>query len=331
MSERRFFVFRVNYGSYFNFIQKELAEGRLRQGWGPVPLKPEGASNKYDPQSYVDAYCKAWGNDLKDEARKRYNILYPMLEINPGDLIVIPKMPDARHFTIAESSGTYQFDLETPLNELKIDDFGHVIPVKTKKVFGYEAGLEAREVSKSFRAYQSAVNNIWKPSVINSILTLWQSDGKVSQDYHFTDDIQERLLDTLRGCLKSIAPKDVEQLIARALEQTGYRIVGRNRHDGQGADSDLILRFQLPLLGEIQDNFYIPLYVQIKHKFGVDHNDKHGIEQLANFPAEQNAIKILITTADNVSEDAYELANDNGIWLMSGDEALKLLVRGIGL
>lgn len=331
MSERRFLVIRVTYSEDgHNFIKKELAEGRLRQGWGPVPLKPEGAPSEYNPEPFVRAYCKAW-KASEAEARKRYNILYPMLEIKPGDLIVIPKTPDARHFTIAEAAGTYQFDLEIPRRELNKDDFGHVIPVgKTKKV-GYEESLSAREVSKAFRAYQSAVNNIWKSSVQDAILSLWEYDSHASQDRHFTDEMRDKLLNTLRSHLSSLAPKDVERLIARALEQAGYRIEGRNRFDGQGADTDLILRFRLPLLGDLQDNFVIHVYIQIKHKLGVDRNDTHDIEQLAAFPTEEKAIKILITTADNVSDEAYELAHEKGVWLISGDEALVLLARGIGL
>lgn len=71
--------------SKFEFVRNELLNNKiLRQGWGVEDLR-----------NGQDAYVKrehSKGNTDAKEAKKRFNILKPMLDIKVGDRIVIPRL-----------------------------------------------------------------------------------------------------------------------------------------------------------------------------------------------------------------------------------------------
>lgn len=50
---------------------------------------------------------KDWGNP----SPRRFAILRRMLELDRGDIVVMPKMPALNQFTIACASGRYRFEL----------------------------------------------------------------------------------------------------------------------------------------------------------------------------------------------------------------------------
>lgn len=87
------FVWRVPYStdrftdgtSKFEFVRDELLGKKiLRQGWGVEDLR-----NGQD--AYVERQRSKGYTDAK-EAKKRFNILKPMLDIDVGDRIVIPRL-----------------------------------------------------------------------------------------------------------------------------------------------------------------------------------------------------------------------------------------------
>lgn len=326
--ERRFYVFRVNYDQHKSFIEEELKAGRLRQGWGPVPLR-KADDEGYNPKAFVEGYRSTWPEDSEEEAAKRYGILFPMLEMQPGDLVIIPKIPDWDCFTLAEVSGTYRFDVETPLQKAGVKDFGHVIPINpaTLKVFRHNSSIPARTVSWSFRAYQKAINNIWSTGVQEAILALWEATP-TSQVTELDGQVHEEILEGLKNRLAHLKPGEVEQLVARAFARAGYVLDGRHRYDRKGGDADLLLTFRLPLLSELTPAS-VKLVVQVKNKQGVDKQASQGIEQLVAIAPEPSVMKVLVSTADSFSDEDYKLASEKGVYLLVGRNALALIARGI--
>ena len=144
-AERDWFtVFRTDEGN--EWLRDELVAGRLRQGWGAPGLGLTSADGEWVSKSDWSVAHAAW-RDWGAPSTLRFAILRRMLELDPGDIVVMPKMPAWNQFTIARASGRYRFELADGW-----DDFGHVIPVDPDSVrtFVYDACNEALLVSALF-------------------------------------------------------------------------------------------------------------------------------------------------------------------------------------
>ena len=111
MAKRSYWCYRIN-NEIPEYFWKELVEKRLRQGWG-------------------------WhkGQDLKnfkkDEGAGRNR---PMLNVNKGDILLIPHLPDWDDIAIVEATEDwnvgYKFDIDK-----KLGDYGHIFPAIFLKKF----------------------------------------------------------------------------------------------------------------------------------------------------------------------------------------------------
>lgn len=331
MNTVRTFVFRVDYQNEYEFIKEEIQAGRLRQGWGPIPLTTDLAATEYDPQAFVDGIVAHWSDTSEQGARDRFGILYPMLEMKPGDLIVIPKYPEpyGRSFAIAQVTGTYRFD------PTSYKDYGHVIPIdpNTMRVFGHDDSFHAKRVSGKLTGYRKAINNVWNDAFIESVQALWggtpPDDTAPSAPTQWLDDAQDRTLTNVKTMLADLPFHAIEDLVTRAFEHAGYRVQQRHHYDSEGGDADIIFSVHLPLLSELQ-GVDLKLFTQVKKRVGEDLNDGDGLEQLERIAADEPmALKVLFSTTSSFSDKAIETAQDKGIMLIGGDTAAAFLARGL--
>lgn len=328
MRERRLFVFRVHTDDYVDYIKAELKQGRLRQGWGFGSLLDAGGVP--DPEAYVKAFREEWP-DSPEDPYKRYSILERMLAIEPGDLLVIPNVPVYRgEFTIAEVTEPYRFE-HTPGFERR--DFGHIIGVDPSNMreVGYHSSYEARVVSGMFRSYQQAVNNSWHPGFAKAVMALWGREETSEQAVApgWVWDLQQRVFAGVRERIADLRPLDVEKLVEKAFEQAGYELQRRNNYDGRGGDADLVFHHRLPLLSEV-DGDRLKVFVQVKHKKGVDQEDWRGVEQLNRIAdGERYVLKVLFSTATDFTEKTQALAQESEVVLIYGDQAMAFLSRGL--
>jgi len=128
---------------YQKWLSSEFLYGRLRQGWGPpgssllenglrVPLE------KWRTR-YIEGIRKHWKkisdeefNDYRAKCDRRFKILSTMTQLRPGDLIVVPLMPDENQDSIVQLEHGYQFHV---VNGEK--DFGHILPVDPKSILSH--------------------------------------------------------------------------------------------------------------------------------------------------------------------------------------------------
>ena len=101
--------------------------------------------------------------------RARYNNLSIMLEIEPGDYIVVPKVSMeedyvCRSFVIAKCKKKYRFDVL-----LEAEDFGHIIEVEDVFSCSYDKNLHAQNIKSKFIAYQSPLNRVRSESFKESV------------------------------------------------------------------------------------------------------------------------------------------------------------------
>ncbi len=127
------------HNGHLDFIHNELWTNKtLRQGWGLENLDLYQKTPKWI-ENYM-LYGKIyWNADIDcNEAKGRWNILKRMLDINEGDILLIPKtsekyLNDYNTFVVCQVEKSYYFDYPED-----IKDFGHCLKVKNMKEFRYD-------------------------------------------------------------------------------------------------------------------------------------------------------------------------------------------------
>ena len=127
----RYWAFRTDKGNQ-TLLFEELKAGRLRQGWG------------YDDSQnlvLIQKEKEKGGNwrerlsDVQKEALPHYRMLGKGDDsMRPGDILLLPNLPQNGLFCLAEVAGSYYFeklDLSAGQNVWGTQyDYGHVLPVK---------------------------------------------------------------------------------------------------------------------------------------------------------------------------------------------------------
>lgn len=129
---------RIDYNGDVNWINEELYQGRLRQGWG-VPGLDLRQSDKEWAENFLIACGKYWGERIgysdSTDAMGRKNILNHMLNMNIGDIVFVPKTPNDKKFIAATVSKKYYFeDTPHPATDFHTA-FRHIIEVKKLKIY----------------------------------------------------------------------------------------------------------------------------------------------------------------------------------------------------
>ena len=320
-------VFRTDEGNAW--LYDELAEGRLRQGWGAPGTSLVGAGGDPVGKAEWEAAHRAW-KDWGDPSPRRFAILRRMLELSCGDIVVMPKMPAWNQFTIARVSGPYRFEIARGH-----DDFGHIIPVVRDSVraFAYRANNEAFQVSALFsRAnHRPAVSFCGSREHVRAARRLLELPSSL------TAKPQRELLgtamdDAFRAAAKSLAA-DVEgwngQVFEDAVRQCfidqGYQVKEYRRYDREGGDMDMVVspppsRHGLFLPAEIA--------VQVKWKQGVDEDDAWAVRQIDRWAEWQgsSATKYVLSSASGFTKRARDEADANDVVLIGGLQTMCFLL-----
>lgn len=341
-----YYVFRINYDDDHSLICGELAEGRLRQGWGGPGLTADQSA-----EDFLAAAHSTWGADAGDQGiLRRYRNFRIMLEMRPGDRIVIPKVDLAgtgawwRSFAIAVcGEGGYRFSpIESADGGL---DFGHIVPVQPVTSFSYSHNAHSLAVSAKFKAYRSPVNRVYDEGFAEAVEQLLQEHAADPESSRRADQTSMEALSAttaearnayLERILEQICswqPRQLEKVIEELFRKNGYEKLGGNHYDGLGGDIDLIFgAFPSSSLAadifELSDSTAMPeIRVQAKKKRGADPWDEEGIRQLTAMDGHQSAVNILISTAAEFSKKAEDEAAQQGVSLINGLEFALLLVK----
>ncbi len=339
-----YFVFRINYDKNFTRVRNELINNHLlRQGWGTYGM---AVNSGYD--AFKTGWQTHWEKDLSDETmRQRYNNLSIMLEIEPGDFIIVPKISVdvdyvCRSFVIAKCREKYRFEVHPSAK-----DFGHIIEVENVFSCSYDMNLHSQNIKSKFIAYQSPLNRVKNESFRESVDELVRmhteqpeefekdSTDLISMISRATLPFRNEYLEQIKKSLQKIDNHKFEDIIGKLFEKNGYTLTDNNWYDKEGGDVDLVFEcFNKNTLMynifEICDIKMPHIYVQAKKKTGKDHGDIVGVDQLVKMEEhipEKNAILMVINLTDEFSDDAKAKADDNGIILINGLTFASLLVR----
>lgn len=163
-----------------DWMQSELRAGRVRQGWGfaGCQLFEHGSQTPYErwAENYRAGILRSWRVEVTDdEARTRYRILMRMLQLRPGDQLVIPKMPEEGWMTLAKVRNSYTFDDshfgKRPFYKGNHSDFIHIIDVDpgTMAEVRRRSSCDAEYVASNWRNYRQAITFARDPAFRSAI------------------------------------------------------------------------------------------------------------------------------------------------------------------
>ena len=327
-TERDWFtVFRTDEGN--EWLRDELAGGRLRQGWGAPGFGLATVNGEpVDKADWEAAHRQreGWG----DPSPRRFAILRRMLELDRGDIVVMPKMPAWDQFTIACASGGYRFEMAGGR-----EDFGHVIPVDPDSVrtFAYDACNEARLVSGLFgranhwpalsfsgsaKHLQAARRLLEMPSSLVSRprRELWEA---------VIDDAYRAAAESLAADVEAWNGQVFEDAVRQCFVDQGYELKKYRRYNRDGGDMDMVVSPPPSRHG-----VFLPteIAVQVKWKQGIDEDDAWAVAQIDQWAEwqESGATKYVISSATGFTERAREEAAANDVVLIGGLQTMCLLL-----
>jgi hypothetical protein len=319
------------------WVWEEMQGGRLRQGWG---ISGTGLPPKASPGE-VTEWCDrfrrngeaAWKEQISDDAaRKRFWILHSMTKIEPGDLIIVPKMPSWGSFCLTRAVGRYQFD-DAPRDPPLDDDLRHVIPVDKEFLlcFPHEDNVTAQLISAGLKGYRSAVNVVQNESFREEAIKLVDlRPGGSGKDLieGLAEVFSRDALSRVMAELTRISPQKLEDVIERILTRAGYEIVATNQHDGQGGDADIVAKAKLPEIADVVFEQQAILLVQIKQKAGIDSDDASGVMQLVKISGTYpGAALALVSTAEEFTQGCKLIAAEHKVQLISRREVARLALK----
>ena len=328
MSEQRCFVFRI--ASDADFVQNELQQGRLRQGWSPPGtslLNADGSER--DKEGWTQAYESAWD---EPPSPRRYATLRRMLDMNKGDLIFIPKAPEYGYFTIAEveESRGYRFEVTSGQN-----DFGHIIPVKNLRVVANSYNQDSQTIyelfkSAFFRPPVTQVQDYNTERVLSAAERLRNEENTDTPQDPATIK-QQRYAEVRRKAAESLIQSvndewghdQFEAAVGEAFERKGYELL-KSKSARNGGDADHVFSLPMPGFDEVWLESTPLLIVQVKHKTGIDYGDVEGVKQLVKWePDEGEGVlyRVLFSSAESFTEDCKMIAKANDVILICGTEA----------
>jgi hypothetical protein len=200
----RYWIMRVDHREAKNFLWNELKAGRLRQGWG----------YREDQNLDTIAARKKKGAALTDEQQDTWRGNRRMLGSEPDsiqkdDIVLVPHLPEDRHWSIARVVGPYRFEIP---NAPK--DYGHILPVELLSE-DRPVGFHAKGVAAELR------------QTMHNLSRLWNVD-------HLGAHVEQILRDLRRpGGLINIVEGDRLEALLRELEAAGWE---RFKFHFQGAE-----------------------------------------------------------------------------------------------
>ena len=310
------------------WLYTELTEGRLRQGWGAPGFALETADGRRVEKTQWEAAYKAHWEE--DPSLRRFAILTRMLDMEAGDVVVVPKMPEWNQFTIARVSGPYWFKADQ-----EREDFGHIVPVHPESIrtFGYRADNDAFLVSSLFaRAHhRSPVSFCENHDQVKAAHWLLQGESRTTSKPEeelsraAINDAFKAAARALRDQVKNWNGPRFEEAVRQAFRDQGYAIKDHRHFDRQGGDADILVSPPASLYG-----LFLPaeIAVQVKWRQGVDEYDEESIRQIVKWAESEGSAagKFVISSASRFTDKAFKMAYENDVVLIGGLQTMCFLL-----
>ena len=138
----RYWVIRTDKAKT-EYVAGELAQGRLRQGWG--------WADEQDLRRHRRRPARA-GRPLTDAQKNTWRGNRRLLDTEPdgvrqGDLVLLPHQPRLGSWSLVRVAGPYRWEHPAELNSFDMPDYGHILPVEmvsTRPIHPFEDAVSAR-------------------------------------------------------------------------------------------------------------------------------------------------------------------------------------------
>jgi hypothetical protein len=320
--------FRIDRSQTPEVLRRLTDDQMLSQGWGG------GVANSLSLLSpdFISATKQAYS---LTSTRLATN-LSRMAQLKDGDLVVTPHIPSEGRVSIHVVDGDfpacyhYQVSDETHLN--------HRIHVKES--FGLEGNVHMRNAELGpwyskvpwLRLPVLAIGQ-YEALFTQLLVGLKGNPSKefgVSELTDFLDGLAQKVERLVHAELGKMPPSagncSFESLCANMLESHGYTVSRKNFYDGTGGDVDIVCERSRSDSSPFEIG-RTKLYVQVKRHFGV--TDHAGVNQLRQMISKADADGCLITLAEDFSESARALADEDGIRLIDGHEFSRIVLQAI--
>ena len=320
-----FTVFRTDRND--GWLYGEMEAGRLRQGWGGFGLGLTRPDGQRVEKTLWEAAHREQGYGVASP--RRFAILSRMLDLGCGDIVVVPKMPQADQFSIARVSGEYRFEVESGF-----DDFGHIISVDPDSVrtFGYRANDDAFLISGLFaRAnHWAAVSFCTISEHVGAASRLLEGESRLTAKS--LSELSQAAVDeafkagarSLQNRVANWGARRFEEAVRQAFREQGYEVKEHRHYDRRGGDVDILVS------PPVRHGIFQPdeIAVQVKWKQGTDAYDTEAVEQIVLWAKSQvsNAAKYVISSASRFTEPAKRLAAENEVVLIGGLQTMCFLL-----
>lgn len=304
----------------------------LSQGWGG-----DSAGNYILDLKKNDDFIQDTTNYHKLNTTRIPSNLTRIKEFSDGDVLVTPHIPEYGKVSLHVVKGNYPDCYRYELDDATFQNHR----IHLSKSYGLDGNISAAHITLlpwkaklpwmrlpvlKIPQYEKIFLNLIALIEKNATINLPQSQ------------LDEFLLDLSESITATIIPKlremethgqgvSFENLCEYIVQQNGYRIEARNRYNAQGGDVDLICT-RLRQNFSVFEQGELNLFVQIK---------KH--EDLTEYDAVEQVIKMLndspqadgcvMSTGDDFTEDAKNLAEENGIVLLNGQKVGQLLIQAL--
>ena len=325
MVEKRCFVFRTDPN---DFVRNELRKGRLRQGWSPPGTSLLNADGEDRiAGEWKQAYESAW---REAPSSRRHGILRRMLDMTEGDLVFCPKVPDYTHFTIAEVSEGYRFEVAPSEG-----DFGHIIPVRNQRVVSNWHNDDSQTICELFKSayFRPAVSRVQENkeadvfSAARRLLKQENTDSPQDPDRIREQRYVEGRREAAKSLMKYVHEKwgfdQFEAAVGEAFKRKGYERLG-GKSTRNGGDADHVFSLPMPGFDEALSEHTPLLIVQVKHKNNIDYDDVKGVNQLVKWKpdeGEEVLYKVLFSSVDSFTPECKKIAEKNDVILICGINA----------
>jgi hypothetical protein len=316
------------------FLMRELAEGRLRQGWGY-----DACQDLRRIRKKVDG-GKALNDDEQDAWRNRRLLESEPDGVKPGDILVLPHLPEEGRWVLARVTGPYDFSISTE-KSVAGNDYGHLVRVDAIRCPG--GGIASlnpnnQNVDARLRATMRNPGRMWSIDAlgdsVDRLISAIEKGADTSTpqpDTAKVEGIFASIRETAwRGIVERYRGAEFEKLVLELFRR--IYATGKVEHSGGPAEhgADLIVLTQDALGLEYK------VAVQVKLYDGL-HSDTTALEQIEEARRVHRVdAGVVVTTAKDTSE-AFELRrakleDDLGIDIrvITRDEFVELVLAHLG-
>ena len=319
--------FRFDRNNWMEILRRLREQKLLSQGWG-------GGSR---------ALLKIEHDGFVQECQKFYQLstrripsnMTRIRDFKDGDLLVTPHLPEYGKVSVHIVDGNFPdcYDYlegdQSHLNHrIRIkNSYGldKTISVYNEKLASWKAKLSwLRLPILPIQSYETVFREIIETFTKNP-----QAEFGISDLDEYLETTLAAVIDTLKQRLVKLSTTgsliSFEALCERLLVSNGYRIESRHKYNRKGGDIDLrCIRDRSD--GSQFETGQTTLFVQVKKHRGT--TDDWAVQQVLSMLAEEsNADGCVMSLADDFSDKAKKLANENGIALIDGDAICKLLLK----